>query len=141
MLRARMFRWYSARPDAFLHLQVRRLSMKAPLRHGRAGLVRKANDATALPMADIATIMFGKAIVLTVGAWTAERYHTFKAKRRVDGVVLRYDAKRGIHYDPLLRLERRAKLVLRIAGACFALYAIFVVAVLIGPPLMAAQPG
>lgn len=100
-------------------------------------MVRNANSGIGTAMADIGTIMFGKAIVLAAGAWGAERYKAYKAKRREAGVSLRYDAKRDTHYDPILRFERRVKICIWVIGVPLALYTALAVALFIGPPLAA----
>ncbi|WP_285019569.1 hypothetical protein [Novosphingobium sp. fls2-241-R2A-195] len=85
--------------------------------------------------------MFGKALVLAAWAWGVERYHAFKAKRRAAGVVLRYDAKRNIHYDPLLRMEKRIIVALWIVGVPLAMYAVLAIGLFIAPHLTATPPG
>jgi hypothetical protein len=92
-------------------------------------------------MADIGTVMFGKALVLAAWAWGAERYQSFKAKRRAGGVVLRYDVKRNVHYDPLLRLEKRILISLWIVGVPLAMYALLAITLFIAPHLVAAPSG
>lgn len=85
-------------------------------------------------MASIGVVMFGKAVVLAVSAAVVERYRSFKARRRSTGVTLRYDVKRNTYYDPLERLEKRAKIALWIVAVPTALYAALVVYLLVTGP-------
>lgn len=85
--------------------------------------------------------MFGKAVVLSVWGIGAAAYKSFKEKRRANGVVLEYDARRGVYYDPIVRFEKRVKIGLWIVGVPFALYTAFIFFLLIGPPLMAKLAG
>lgn len=92
-------------------------------------------------MASIGVVMFGKAVVMAGWIIAAERYQSYKEKRRSDGVTLKHDARRGIYYDPILRFEKRVKLGLWIIGVPLGLYTLLVTGLIIGPPLWAKIAG
>lgn len=75
----------------------------------------------------IGWIMFWKAVVVAVWIAVLERYRAYKARRRVSGIVMQYDARRGCYYDPLERTEKRLKTVLIAIGGAFLLYTALVV--------------
>lgn len=78
----------------------------------------------------IGFVMFWKAVVLAIGGAALEWYRGFKRKRRGDGVVLHFNARRGTYSDPFITFERRLKAAAWVVGSLLAVYAAFVLWVL-----------
>lgn len=94
-----------------------------------------------MPGVSIGWIMFFKSLVAALFSSAVGAYKAYKAKRRAAGLVLKYNARRGVYYDPIMLFEKRIRVALWIVGVPLGLYTLFIYLLLIGPPLWARLAG
>ena len=81
----------------------------------------------------IGWVMFWKAIVLAVIATAGGLWQGYKAKRRAEGIPLRYDTRRRVYIpdNKLERFELWARRVFYVAAGAFFLFSLLVAGLIV----------